>query len=133
MTYPEHEKMKKVHEASQAIGEFLEFLESKGFTIERNEMTYRNFNGLLAEFFDVDLKKIELEKRAMLTDIQRLHDVGAVTFVEEMMFNEAEASVTLDRGDVGTYSLDGIVHEDEYLIPIPLSEIPMPSHGDKGE
>ena len=116
MKYPEHEKMKKVYVERQAIGEFLEFLQNEGFTIQRNEMVYRDFNGLLAEFFDVDLKKVELEKRAMLTEFRKLHEVGPVSFVEQMMYNEAEASVALDRNEVGTFAVEE-----------------MPSHGDKGE
>ena len=70
---PECDKMRAVKEKSQAIGEFLEWLHSeKDITLCRLEgnYDYRIINisteKLLAEFFDIDLNKVEEEKRAIL-------------------------------------------------------------------
>jgi hypothetical protein len=74
--YPEHDKLHQVADKSQAIGQFLDvFLGEKGLVLaeyngddERPRLypaTVR-IDLLLAEFFDIDLKKIENEKRAML-------------------------------------------------------------------
>jgi len=93
---PEHEKLHKVQEKSQAIGEFLEWLQGeKKYTIcqyvdtigEVDEEGYsRQFpvkgyvtimertERLLAEYFDINLDVLELEKRAMLDELRRSHD-----------------------------------------------------------
>ena len=76
-TYPECEKLKKVHEKSQTIGEFLEWLEGeKGVVlmVEKEDETYPisfqyHTEGLLAEYFEIDLKKVEAERREMLADL----------------------------------------------------------------
>ena len=122
MSYPEHEKMKKVVDRSQAIGEFLEWLRSTkrvhlhvwldeqteyeadcpgewSYTCEdgraisvvgtnkgecekcdgTGKVTVREpgwypigtpTTELLAEFYDIDLKKIDAEKDQMLADIR---------------------------------------------------------------
>lgn len=123
--YPEHEKLKKVSERSQAIGEFLDWLgsekgarpmhyvdepydevctgnlfygcaEGKHVTMEgrttsrdclvcggTGKVTVRNVGwrelpgsttDLLAEFFEIDQKKIEAEKRQMLDEIRALNE-----------------------------------------------------------
>lgn len=70
--YPEHEKIEKVQLESNTIGEFLDWLPSKdiqlGTWTESGEFIplHRNIEKLLAEFFEIDLEKIEQEKRAML-------------------------------------------------------------------
>jgi hypothetical protein len=120
--YPEHDKLSAVKDASQAIGEFIEF---SGYTLcqwreagDNGEPQYRwtdaalqrrpergerrpragdYFSGLavdnpahdswgsgweavgrpvtqiLADYFEVDLAKIECEKRAMLDSLRALH------------------------------------------------------------
>jgi hypothetical protein len=77
--YPEHEKMSTIVDKSQAIGEFLEWIrESKKFTV----CVWNPWNGqfspirtsidkLLAEYFEIDLSKIEQEKQNMLEEIRR--------------------------------------------------------------
>jgi hypothetical protein len=89
MKYPECEKMKKVQSKSQAIGSFLEWLQSKKIELmtwlipEYNEeldeylpeekgyySINKNIEELLAEYFGIDLKKIEKEKRQMLDEIR---------------------------------------------------------------
>jgi hypothetical protein len=72
--------MAAVQERSQEIGEFLEWLSSKGITLcrlgvpdwERNcyfpirESTEQ----LLAAYFEIDLDKAEAEKRALLKELR---------------------------------------------------------------
>ena len=73
--YPEHAKLKKIADKSQAIGEFLDALSERGIglgTVFHNEQEgllmplQRNITDLLAEHFEIDQKKIEDEKRNML-------------------------------------------------------------------
>lgn len=76
MTYPEHEKMKLISDKSNAIGEFVDqFLPKKGiYLCESFEGGFDNgyrvnrtpIIKLLAEFFKIDLSKIEEEKQHML-------------------------------------------------------------------
>ena len=76
--YPEHEKLSKVKDKSQVIGEFLEWLQGpKCYTIafypenSNSLFTVRtNTEKLIAEFFEVDLKKLEEEKIAMLNELR---------------------------------------------------------------
>lgn len=93
--YPEHEKLHAVVDKSQAIGQFCDWLrEEKGVVFcgaehehsegcgwlhgfpqcsySKGQRQYFHFDitKLLAEFFEIDLKKIEAEKGAMLEDIR---------------------------------------------------------------
>ncbi len=58
--YPEHEKLKKVEDASRIISEFLEFLEGKNLGISSFQA-----ESLLAEFFGIDIQRLEQEKEDM--------------------------------------------------------------------
>jgi hypothetical protein len=77
--YPEHEKLKAVKDRSQAIGEFIEWLEeSKRMCIcYREEGGYwptgTPINKLLAEHFEIDLDRLEDEKRQMLREQRALN------------------------------------------------------------
>jgi len=84
--YPEHDKMHLIKDKSQAIGEFLEWLEgSKGIVLaeypEKNPdnlfPVYAPSEKLLAEFFDIDLQKIGEEKDAMLEEMRAMNSVSA--------------------------------------------------------
>ena len=80
MVYPEHEKMHAVKDESQKLGTFLDWMFN-----ERNwDLCYVNDDAdyqlvedghqiqkILAEYFDIDLSKIEEEKQAMLEDLRR--------------------------------------------------------------
>lgn len=75
MDYPEHEKMCAIMEQSQTIGEFLDWLLGEKDIVlsqylnpnsERLTPINPNTQDLLAEFFGIDLNKIEMEKREML-------------------------------------------------------------------
>lgn len=73
--YPETtelDKIKAVKEDSQIIGEFLEWCEAKQYKVVCDE--YRNgtyyyevgsIEQILAEYFDIDLKKVSAEKDAV--------------------------------------------------------------------
>lgn len=94
---PELDKMKAVHDKSQAIGEFLDWVlqEKKTFLATEHEhdgkcgfisrmgrgelchsregdllRLHYSIEKLLAEFFEIDLNKVESERRAIL---QSLH------------------------------------------------------------
>ena len=87
-TNPEHNKLRAIADKSQTVGEFLEWLGEQGLTVCRFQELTRHSDELgdyspegyypartsreklLAEFFDIDLDKIEAEKRAMLDALQ---------------------------------------------------------------
>jgi hypothetical protein len=72
--YPEHEKLEKISDKSQAIGEFLDWLRSKYTLCKYDELRFGgtwwpvtvDVQDLLAEYFEIDRQKIEFEKRLML-------------------------------------------------------------------
>lgn len=73
--YPEHEKMKVVQDDSQVIGDFIEWLYSRDFSIcelDGNSFyrTHYSIERLLASYFNIDLKKIEQEKLTMLNSLK---------------------------------------------------------------
>ena len=80
--YPEHDKLNKVAEESQTIGEFIEHLQQKGihlsqyveiegFSEKRLMVISTPIESLLADFFDIDLRKIEQEKREILENLRK--------------------------------------------------------------
>lgn len=79
-TYPEHRKVKATMDKSQAIEEFLEWLKQDHDT----ELCESDYTGpfpvgsrvqeFLAEYFEIDLKRLEAEKRAMLDEIRKIND-----------------------------------------------------------
>jgi hypothetical protein len=79
--YPECEKMAAVQKESQAVGEFLDWLQSeKGFIVceqgkgDSYEFPYvpacLSIESLLADFFGINLKKVEKERRDMLASLR---------------------------------------------------------------
>jgi len=74
MKYPEHEKLQKIQDKSQTIGEFLDWLgyEHEYFICEKSgkyQEWYpisQNHQKLLAQYFDINLDKLEQEKKQML-------------------------------------------------------------------
>lgn len=78
-TYPEHEKLHAIADQSQAIGEFLDWCSGRGWFICRP--TDDPFEGCywpvpgsitdrLADYFGIDQKKLEQEKRQMLDEFR---------------------------------------------------------------
>lgn len=75
--FPELDKMLEVQEQSQAIGEFLEWLQSQGIILSRFDDesdalvgTHRSIERLLADYFEIDLDAVERERRVMLERIR---------------------------------------------------------------
>ena len=87
MMYPEHEKLKKIQPLSQAVGEFLDYLDGKGiFLAEFHEKPNADEEGyyneditacrtpnrqLIASFFNIDEYKLDMEKLDMLDQIRK--------------------------------------------------------------
>jgi hypothetical protein len=82
-TYPEHEKLSAVADQTQAIGEFVEFIEGKGIFLARyteGHVFPREVHGLrelLAEWAGIDQNKLEAEKRQMLDAQRAMNDAKA--------------------------------------------------------
>ena len=82
--YPECEKMAAVKDESQAIGSFLEWLQhERSITVElcvRHDISDKlmpywiNIEQLLAEYFEIDLDKVEKEQRHMLDELRRKNE-----------------------------------------------------------
>lgn len=73
---PELDKMKAVQEKSQAIGAFLDQLSSEGIYLAQYEgdelfSLNQSIEQTLANYFDIDLNKVEEERRALLDHIRR--------------------------------------------------------------
>ena len=80
---PEHDKLDAVKDASQAIGEFLDYgLARLGLVLceepesRRNRSrwcnpTSRSISSILAAHFDIDERALEAEKRAMLEELRK--------------------------------------------------------------
>lgn len=84
--YPEHDKLAKISDKSQVIGEFLDWLRTEreivlakhgdGDETFENRLypTWDRPADLLADFFEIDLKVIETEKRAMLAKLREAQE-----------------------------------------------------------
>lgn len=94
----EHDKLAKIQPQSQAIGSFIEWLRSKGVNLmvyhdhspacldedgsracgygrEELEPYRRSIEQMLADYFKIDLAKLEQEKRSMLGIIRQVNDI----------------------------------------------------------
>lgn len=79
--YPEHEKLDKVKDKSQAIGEFLENGMPDGVTFgqwnskgTRIHPVTPNIQQWLADYFGIDRDKLEAEKDQMLDEIRKANN-----------------------------------------------------------
>lgn len=70
---PELDKMRSVREQAATLSEFMDFLDSENITLcdegrHRDEYTpiYLSNEKLFAKFFEIDLNKVETERRAIL-------------------------------------------------------------------
>lgn len=77
MDYPEHNKLHLIKDESQAQGDFLEWLGEQKIRLcvwsdEDKEYApiYESTEKLLARYHEIDLNKLEQEKRAMLDALQ---------------------------------------------------------------
>jgi len=75
---PELEKMRGVREESQKIGQFLDWLRGEGMQIVDgdDEPLYLSIEQLLAKYFEIDLEKVEEERRALLAYQRALNEVA---------------------------------------------------------
>jgi hypothetical protein len=91
--YPEHNKLRAIQPFSQKIGEFLDWLEEQkielvmhhehssacedengdhkcGYCNGEEQPIYESKEKMLARFFEIDLKKLDMEKEEMLNQIR---------------------------------------------------------------
>lgn len=73
--YPECKKMAAVKNESQAIGSFLDWLEGEDLFIcnlekEEYRPIHTTIEKLLAEYFEIDLDKVEEERRQILDELR---------------------------------------------------------------
>jgi hypothetical protein len=74
--YPEHDKLRAIADQTQAIGEFVEWLEGKGIFLARYVEGFNvprhvhGFRDLLAEWAGIDENELEAEKRQMLANLR---------------------------------------------------------------
>lgn len=76
---PEHEKLAKVKEKSQAVGEFLEWLNREGIhlcTLQDNKwgLISNSTSDILAQYFGIDEQKLEEEKLEILDEMRKLNE-----------------------------------------------------------
>lgn len=94
---PEHDKLRAVSDKSQAIGQFIEWLQDRGIVLARYHEheescydegeirvcgtragdlvpDYSTIETRLAAYFKIDLKKLEAEKRALLDEVRKLNE-----------------------------------------------------------
>lgn len=79
MDYPEHKKVRAVQRESQAINDFMEWLQEEkniGFAYFEEGLgdvllSTPSLMELLEEFFGIDPEKLEAEKQAMLDEIRK--------------------------------------------------------------
>ena len=84
---PEHEKLKLVKDRSQSIYDFLEWCAEQGMALASygEERGYRDTlfhvgesrEQLLARFFEIDLDKLENEKRAIIEEMRAFSAVSS--------------------------------------------------------
>ena len=77
MEYPEHEKLAKVKDESQIIGQFLD-TGLDGMVLARWDDDYEEYNPvhepintILDRYFGIDQDKLEAEKRQMLEQLRK--------------------------------------------------------------
>ena len=92
-SYPEHDKLRPVKDKSQAIGEFLEWASDRGWYLaEHVNGSYHlyavaySIQTVLADYFEIDLNRLDDEKRAMLDEIRSAN----VQAIEQDCPGEAE-------------------------------------------
>lgn len=77
MEYPEHEKLRAIKDQSEPIGQFLADMECEGIElckfdreVGEYQPLYKSINAILADYFEIDLVKLEEEKQAMLKEVR---------------------------------------------------------------
>ena len=73
---PELDRMRAVKDDSQVIGQFLDSLSERGLTLcehdDRDRLwpVNKSIERLLADYYEIDLTKVENERRAILNHIR---------------------------------------------------------------
>lgn len=74
--YPEHEKMRAIREKADLLGDFLETMRFRGYSMSTQNrlgdwspVDPSAYELLLASYFGIDMRKIEAEKKEMLKKI----------------------------------------------------------------
>ena len=70
MEYSEHTKLLEIVEYSQEIYNFLQWAGQRELRLCSIEGLEQPLNKLLAQYFDIDLGKLEAEKRQMLEELR---------------------------------------------------------------
>lgn len=75
--YPEHDKLMRFRKEADAIGGFLEILESKGIVLATRDdfgdlrrLSAGRWAAFIGEYFEIDTERLESEKRAMLDKLR---------------------------------------------------------------
>lgn len=76
--YPEHDKLKGLNGANNTVGDFIEWLAENGYVIAEwgdsgnyLEAATIGRDALIALFFEINPRKLEDEKRAMLDSLTK--------------------------------------------------------------
>jgi len=75
IVYAEHEKLSKIRDKSELVGEFITWLESEGVHMPA-KWHRRSLNEWLARYFEIDLNKLEEEKLHMLKRLREANEKG---------------------------------------------------------
>lgn len=73
----ELDKMSAARVDAAIISEFIDFLEENGYAICEVELhdqwwpVRKSYEQLLADYFEIDLKKVEEERRALLEELRK--------------------------------------------------------------
>jgi hypothetical protein len=69
MIYTEHEKLQKIQEKSQAIGDFYHWCLNKCYL--HSFLKNKKLEDVLAEYFDINLERLDYEKKIMLDNLKK--------------------------------------------------------------
>lgn len=84
--YPELDKMKAAREKSAVLSDFLDWMDENGIRLCRNNPDHywakggeyypitENYEQLLAQYFNIDLNKVEEERRRILDEQRALNE-----------------------------------------------------------
>lgn len=73
--YPEHAKLRNQRQEHAAIETFISFLEERDYEIKPPDGRYIRPETLIAEYFEIDLKKFDEEKHQMLAEIRKAQGI----------------------------------------------------------
>ena len=77
--YPEHAKMRAVQDMTQAAGEFLDWLDERGFALTCRATGHESTKTIqewMAEWQGIDMAEIRRERQVMLDDLRAKHEAS---------------------------------------------------------